>query len=634
MAKGVLGNDPFQKGAASRDLPAPPAPPAAAARPAEPEPGPTAPDRGKPTDRKPRPPPPPPAARAAKAPAGEQKAAPPRPPPPPPVRAKAPARARPVDRPAPPADRPPPPAPPPAIPGEKMISQAIGKVLAEPLDLDPSPPVVPPAKASGPTLMGREPVQHPASPEAQLIGAGPTAHPGSPVLTDVLGGATVAHAGSPELVADLKEKGVPHPASPDVVAVLDEPAVPHAASPEVVAELKGEAIPHSASPEVVEDRVREPEEPPHVPLAWGVLRQVVETGLRPVFETARGFAGAARDAIGLHSGGELDHWGKDPKFSQRLSPVSDFLYRHYWRVHVEGAEHLPNGPCLVVANHSGALPFDGPVLHAAIERERPDLKEPRWLVEDQVFFAPVVGKLINRLGGVRASPENATRLLEDGHPVIVFPEGILGLSKPYAERYQLKRFGRGGYVKLATRLKVPIVPAALVGAAETMPVLAKLPGSIFGVPYIPLATPPLPVPWKIRFAPPVDLSDAPADAEHDLEWVQQANDRTREVITGLLASLLGRNPNPAVLFALTSRCGCARFPSPRRASRRPPAPGRGASSCCSPSAATPAETRDRDLLRRRTRTWCFSISLRTFSARATAPFRSTSGSRSANSSPP
>jgi hypothetical protein len=35
----------------------------------------------------------------------------------------------------------------------------------------------------------------------------------------------------------------------------------------------------------------------------------------------------------------------------------------------------------------------------------------------------------------------------------------------------------------------------------------------------------------------VDLSDAPSGAEHDLEWVQQANDRTREVIAGLLASL-------------------------------------------------------------------------------------------------
>ncbi len=526
MAKGVLGNDPFQRGAAQRDLPAPPAPPVAA----EAAPGPTAPERRKPVAQKAaKPAPPKPPAPAQKAVA--KKPLPPPPPKPlPPARAKAPAPAKAA------APRPPPPPPPRAIPGETMVTAAIGKVISEPLELDPAPPVVPPSKSSAPTLMGKEPVQHPASPEASLINGQPTAHPGSPVLEDVLGGPTVAHAGSPEVVGDLSGGAVPHAASPNMVAELTDEAVAHPASPEVVAHLNEKAIPHRSSPEVVADRVREAEEPPHVPLAWGLLKEALETGLRPVIETARGVAGAARNVIGLGHG-DLDHWGKDENLSRRLSPVSEFLYRHYWRVHVDGAEHLPKGPCLVVANHSGALPFDGPVLHAAIERERPELKEPRWLVEDQVFYAPVVGKLINRLGGVRASPENATRLLEDGHPVIVFPEGILGLSKTFAERFELKRFGRGGYVKLAARLKVPIVPAALVGAAETMPMLAKLPGTLLGVPYIPVAPPPLPVPWKIRFGEPIDFSGAPADAEHDLDWVQKTNDATRGVIGALLSSL-------------------------------------------------------------------------------------------------
>lgn len=488
MAKGVLGNDPFQRGAASRDLPAPPPPERSASvdpqeASAEPLPGPTAPQRG----RKPVP--------------GKKPLPPPR------VKAEPKAAKKPV------------PPPPPAIPGAQMVREAIDKVLAEPLQLDPSPPVVPPSNHT-PTLMGNDPVQHPASPEASLIDGGPTAHAGSPVLEHVLGGATVAHAGSPS-----------------VVASLDQQAIAHSSSPEVVATLGGqEAVPHRESPEVVEERVREAEEPPRVPLAWGVVKEVLETGFRPMLDTAKSVASAARDAIGLRGGG-LDHWGKDEVLSQKLSPLSDFLYSKYWRVTVEGAQFLPKGPCLVVANHSGALPFDGPVLHSAISRERPDLKEPRWLVEDQVFFAPVVGRLINRVGGVRASPENATRLIQEGHPVIVFPEGILGLSKPYAERYQLKRFGRGGYVKLAARLKVPIVPAALVGAAETMPVLAKLPGAVFGVPYIPVAPPPLPVPWKIRFGEPIDVSKAPADAEHDLDWVQSVNDDTREVIAALLHAM-------------------------------------------------------------------------------------------------
>jgi 1-acyl-sn-glycerol-3-phosphate acyltransferase len=475
VAKGVLGNDPFQRGAASRDLPAPAAPPAPEhGDSAAPMPGPTAPQRLKPR-KKPLPPP----------------------------RVQ-----RETKRTVPP--------PPPAVPGETMIRQAIDKVLAEPLQLDPSPPVVPPSNHT-PTLMGSDPVQHPASPEASLIDGQPTAHSGSPVLEQVLGGATVAHAGSPSVVASLDEPAIAHSSSPEVVAALDQ---------------SSEAVPHRESPELMEDRVRPTEEPPRVPLAWGVVKEVLETGFRPMLDTAKGVANAARDAVGLRGGG-LDHWGKDEVLSQKLSPLADFLYSKYWRVTVEGAQFLPKGPCLVVANHSGALPFDGPVLHSAIVRERPELKEPRWLVEDQVFFAPLIGRLINRVGGVRASPENATRLIQDGHPVIVFPEGILGLSKPYAERYQLKRFGRGGYVKLAARLKVPIIPAALVGAAETMPVLAKLPGAVFGVPYIPVAPPPLPVPWKIRFGEPIHVEGT----EHDLDWVQSVNDDTREVITALLHSM-------------------------------------------------------------------------------------------------
>src|SRR5690606_33079916 len=144
------------------------------------------------------------------------------------------------------------------------------------------------------------------------------------------------------------------------------------------------------------------------------------------------------------------------------------------------------GPVLLVANHAGVMPYDGPVLQQVMLRERPDLVEARWLVEDQIFHAPFFGTLFNRLGALRACPENAQRLLSEDRPVIVFPEGAQGLRKPFSERDQLKRFGRGGFVKVALRSQVPIVPVAVVGAEETSPLLARLPGSIFGLGYVPL----------------------------------------------------------------------------------------------------------------------------------------------------
>ena len=59
--------------------------------------------------------------------------------------------------------------------------------------------------------------------------------------------------------------------------------------------------------------------------------------------------------------------------------------------------------------------------------------------------------------------------------MLVFPEGTKGPGKTYSERYQLRRFGRGGFVEIAMRAGVPIIPIAVVGAEESMPIVFKLP---------------------------------------------------------------------------------------------------------------------------------------------------------------
>ena len=81
-----------------------------------------------------------------------------------------------------------------------------------------------------------------------------------------------------------------------------------------------------------------------------------------------------------------------------------------------------------------------------------------------------------RAGGVPAHPDNAYRLLRDqGQLALVFPEGTKGPSKTYTDRYQLRRFGRGGFVEIAMRAGVPVVPIAVVGAEESMPIVFRLP---------------------------------------------------------------------------------------------------------------------------------------------------------------
>lgn len=224
---------------------------------------------------------------------------------------------------------------------------------------------------------------------------------------------------------------------------------------------------------------------------------------------------------------ELDPFGEDPALLSRVEPLLDFLHEHYFRVQTFGADRVEPGACILVANHAGALPLDGLVLRTALRREcgRPDA---RWLVEDALFHAPFVGTWLTRLGAIRACPENAERLLAQGVALAVFPEGLLGISKPLARRYQLQRFGRGGFVKLALRTGAPIIPVAVVGAEEATPLLAKIPLSTLGLPYLPLTSLPLPVQWKISFLEPVRLRRGP-DAEQP-ELIAQHTAEIRQAI--------------------------------------------------------------------------------------------------------
>jgi 1-acyl-sn-glycerol-3-phosphate acyltransferase len=394
----------------------------------------------------------------------------------------------------------------------------------------------------------RGPARRPPTPELQQS-PGPRAHAASPTGVQ-LDRVPEPHAGSPSAPVELKaHAGSPiahefagpqgHSSSP---AVVLDPA-PHAGSPKAH-EFAGPQG-HGSSPAVVLDPAPhdgspstpfEPVAHPDAPTAAAVLQPEASPASLGLLG---GLARALRSAAGLASRATtVDEWGKDAQLSASLRPLAELLYEKYWRVRTSGIEQVPTGPCVLVANHAGALPLDGPVLHLALRRERPELAESRWLLEDQVFYAPFVGTLANRLGAVRASPENAHRLLDEGRPLIVFPEGFHGLSKPFADRYRLRRFGRGGYLKIALRAGVPVIPVAIVGGEESMPLLAKLPGGALGVEYLPLTLPPLPARWHLRFGAPIDLSGAPSDPDADLSWVEAKNLEVRDTIESMLKDLL------------------------------------------------------------------------------------------------
>ncbi len=226
--------------------------------------------------------------------------------------------------------------------------------------------------------------------------------------------------------------------------------------------------------------------------------------------------------------GDVDAFGKDPAVLEALRPRLDVLLDSWFRVIVEGAAHVPaDGRVILVANHGGALPWDALVLIAALSRSAPGFsgRQVRPLVEDAVMTAPFLGTFLNRLGCVRASQDNATRLLNQGEACLVFPEGEQGLGKNYRRRHQLQRFGRGGFVRLAVRTHTPLVPVAVVGAEDTAPLLGRIDAfsSFFAdlLPWLPV-TPtfpflgplgllPLPARWRIRIGAPVDANERVKD---------------------------------------------------------------------------------------------------------------------------
>jgi 1-acyl-sn-glycerol-3-phosphate acyltransferase len=253
----------------------------------------------------------------------------------------------------------------------------------------------------------------------------------------------------------------------------------------------------------------------------------------------------------------LNDWGR----SERVEGVFDktlveFFYRYWFRAEVEGIENVPaEGGALLVSNHAGALPPDAAMIAKAIREEHPRPR-PLYLTVEHFFKGyPGFSMLIPKIGGVAAHPANVHRLLYDERQlVLVFPEGRKGTEKLYKDRYKLRRFGRGGFVEAAMRAEAKLVPVAVVGAEEAMPVFAqsrtlqRLTGLIYFpiTPTFPWLGPLgmlgyLPAKFKIRFLEPIDTAELGGrEAAQDKALVQTVSQEVRARIQENLHEMVGR----------------------------------------------------------------------------------------------
>lgn len=249
--------------------------------------------------------------------------------------------------------------------------------------------------------------------------------------------------------------------------------------------------------------------------------------------------------------GDVDEWGRSEHMREVTRRIYAPLYERWFRTEWEHLDRIPTeGGALLVANHAAAVPSDAPNIIHGIETE---LGRPVYGLADHFFRGvPVVGTLWARNGGVVAQPDNAYRLLrEQGQLVLVFPEGSKGPAKTYQERYRLRRFGRGGFVEIAMRAGVPIIPIAVVGAEESMPTLARVPlaAKLLGTPYFPVtanmlafgplgALMPFPAKFKLRVLEPVTFDVPPDQARYSRSRIMDGSEEIRQSIQEALFDML------------------------------------------------------------------------------------------------
>ncbi len=244
----------------------------------------------------------------------------------------------------------------------------------------------------------------------------------------------------------------------------------------------------------------------------------------------------------------VDVYGFDRELTEQvLLPIFRPLYTNYWRVRAVGLGHVPaDSGALVVANHSGTLPFDAIMTKIALLDEHPAHRHLRELAADLALRVPFLGPLARKTGNTLAHPDDAQRLLTDGELVGVWPEGFKGIGKLYRDRYKLQRFGRGGFVEIALRARAPIIPVAIVGAEEIYPIVAKsrFLARLFGLPYFPitwqfpllgpLGMVPLPSQWTIEFGEPIETAGYGPEGAEDPMLIFELVDRVRDTIQQML----------------------------------------------------------------------------------------------------
>ncbi len=164
---------------------------------------------------------------------------------------------------------------------------------------------------------------------------------------------------------------------------------------------------------------------------------------------------------------------RDPAAIERILAWIDPLIERFYHPTVRGLARIPDGPALYVENHNaGVLMPDAWAVASAIYRHRGLSALPFALAHDLALRPAALNRALCPLGAVRADRDTAARIFGAGYKALAFPGGDLEVLRPFSKRNEIVFGPRRGYVTLALRSGVPIIPIVTAGAHSGFVVLS------------------------------------------------------------------------------------------------------------------------------------------------------------------
>ena len=166
--------------------------------------------------------------------------------------------------------------------------------------------------------------------------------------------------------------------------------------------------------------------------------------------------------------------GPDPELMEKQSGIWNRLMDSYFRLEFNGFDKLPEEPCLLVGVHSGGpLTMDAWTVLMAWWRHFGGSRTLHGTAHDVLMKSPMLGEYFRRLGTISPSRENIQAAFDKGDDVVLWPGGEVDCYRNWSDRDKAVLGGRKGFIRLAMRSGVPIVPVATVGGHDTLFVLSE-----------------------------------------------------------------------------------------------------------------------------------------------------------------